>query len=154
LRGFGPIDLTRDALQQIVGRVQSFPQLTETANSSLVFTPARAVVRYDQSAPVGLVLADFLSNRTFHMMRGHGRCSLAEAVDRIARTVSLSLLAAPADPRATSTLPTLCADGAARARIRDAYLGRGPTVQGLRPHWNREQASRWIDFASRDESSS
>jgi hypothetical protein len=122
--------------------------------SNIVLTPARAIVRFDASAPMGLVLADFLSNQTYRMLRSHARCSLAEIRERVASTLSLSLLAAPAAPTATTTLPSVCADGIARERIRDAYVGRSTTAQGLNPTWNREQAGQWIDFASNKASSS
>jgi hypothetical protein len=154
VRGLGSIDLSRDALQKISARAQDFPELaTRTVTGAapsqpVILTPARGVVRSDAGSPFGLVLADFLSNRVFHMMRGQPRCTLAEVEERIATRLSLSLLAAPAAPTATTTLPTLCADGEARGRIRDAYAGMPTSQAGLSPAWNQEQASRWIAFAS------
>jgi hypothetical protein len=160
LRGYGPIDLTRDALQQIAARAGTFPELSAAhvaagnRETGVLFTPARGIVRFDAGAPMGLVLADFLSNRLHHRLRGHTRCSLANVCERVATALSLSMLAAPANPTATTTLPTLSADGRARSRIREAFAGGPAAAQGLNPLWNQEQAARWIGFAASHASSS
>jgi hypothetical protein len=154
LRGFGTMELSRDAVQQIAARAQRFPELREASEVSskprpeVTLAAARGIVRFDASAPMGLVMADFLSNRLHHLLRGHAACSLEEACERIQTTLSLPLLAVPSAATATTPLPTLGADGPARARIRDAFAGLASAGPVLSPRWNREQAEHWVRFAS------
>jgi hypothetical protein len=152
------LDLGQTTIQEIGERAQRFPGLRAWTQAGVwarevALTCARGVVRFDAGAPTGLVLADFLSNRLFHKLRGRTQPSLELVTAQTATAMSLPLACAPVDASATRALPTICSDGLARDRIREAYLGEKVTAEGVAPSWNREQAARWIGFAGKAERS-
>jgi hypothetical protein len=150
-RSFGQVDLNRSAVEEIVRRAQEFPSLGQRARDEqeVVVTAGRGIVRFDEGAPVGLVVADFLSNCLFHRMRGTAALDFASLCEETQARVALPLVCAPADPRATGFLPAVSADGVSRGAIADAYRARPGVRRSITPRWNREQTDRWVDFAER-----
>jgi hypothetical protein len=149
LKGYGTLDLSRDAVREIAELAARFPELPvgergEQGVDVDVNLP-RGVVRFDGSAPMGLVLADYVSNQLYHELRSR-EVELSDLSDGLQRRAGLRLEAGPRHPLATSVLPTIAWDGPARATLRKAFAGQSANTSTLEPRANRTQAECWELF--------
>jgi hypothetical protein len=155
LRGYGTLALGAGSVLEIAGAAARFPRLpggTPAASRSKPSQPEiairvqRGVVNYDASAPMGLVLADYLSNRVRHAL-GQAAYDLPTLNRVVQQRCGLRLEGAPRHLLATTLLPTIAWDGEARAVLRRVCGGEAAPVCGLRPRANQEQAEQWAGFA-------
>lgn len=156
LRGYGPLALGVESVREIAAaaaRLPALPSTTGTATSDgkrggqVAFEVLRGIVPYDASAPMGLVLADYVSNRLWHAL-AHSAGDLTRLNQLLEQRVGLRCEGAPRHPLATALMSSLAWDGEARRRVLCAY-GREPSAaDDLSPAANRAQAGQWIGFAS------
>lgn len=156
LKSYGALSLGRGSVQEIAHLAARFPRLplepgvaphsAEEVLSDVALDVPRGVVNYDGSAPMGVVVADYVSNQLGHWLRQR-EVDLGELCDLARERVGLRLEAGPRHPLASSYLPTLAWDGPARTRIEAAFRGGGATTADLAPVANSRQARQWVDFA-------
>jgi hypothetical protein len=135
------------AIGQAIHAAMSFPFLPATGlgDPRVARIVAESPPRYEALVHPGVVLADFIANRARSAFRALDR----PWVERSAHAASL--LALPVDViaqgfKAAGPLPTVAADGIARARVRAQFEG-APVPDGRSRGWRDEQAERWIAAA-------
>lgn len=112
--------------------------------TKVVFLPAHARYRMDETAPAGIVIADVLANRVGHHLRRRGGPSLADLSGALEQDFGIAV----AVTGRVAELPTLTADGAWDQAIRAAAAAQdGPPLRGQ--GWAEEQARRWIEEVAR-----
>lgn len=146
----GTLAVGRSIVQQIADRARQFPALPTLDGGSrddVHFHVPQGVVNFDAQSPMGLVLADAVSNHLFHALLAD-KPRLAHIETDIQQSFSLNCEVAPLHPLASDTLPALTWDGPARAALRAAFAGKPAAVEPLRPQANQLQAQRWCTFAN------
>ncbi len=125
--------LVRGVLDRVIGPGVDNPRFTVEG------TPG-----FDHRVHPGVVLADWIANRTRHSLRETGPMSpWTSLAGSLARSVGLPASApVPALPEA-EPLPTLAADGPAREAIAAARRGRSYDLEGIPTRWARDQAGLW-----------
>lgn len=114
-------------------------------------TPLGTPNRYDTSVVPGIVLADWIANRSRQALRRGRRLAPLSAL------VSHGALGQPASPlpvvlaptRGGAALPSVGVDGDPWRAVRDSLAGRSATLEGVRPEWVRGVTAAWVEAATR-----
>ncbi len=104
-------------------------------------------VPYEEVAPPGVVLADFVGNRCRRVLAG--RSSWRDVQRELSLATRLPFEATTRACEALGPRPTVASTGAPRVAIARAFAsGENDLPVGGTTEWRQEQARRWIEVAS------